>query len=72
MMVSASPSLIARSSLEEMLDSLRRRDEGEKPKELPPALPARPTSQGTAAVSAPVFAQQLQGRRRRGVARVFV
>lgn len=43
-MVSASPSLIARSSLEEMLDSLRRRDEGEKPKELPPALPARPTS----------------------------
>ncbi|BBH01849.1 myosin 2 [Prunus dulcis] len=44
MMVSASPSLIARSSLEEMLDSLRRRDEGEKPKELPPALPARPTS----------------------------
>ncbi|XP_021833127.1 myosin-2 isoform X1 [Prunus avium] len=44
MMVSASPSVIARSSLEEMLDSLRRRDEGEKPKELPPALPARPTS----------------------------
>ncbi|XP_048441531.1 myosin-2 isoform X2 [Pyrus x bretschneideri] len=44
MMVSASPSMIARSSLEEMLDSLRRRDEGEKPKELPPALPARPPS----------------------------
>lgn len=44
MMVSASPSMVARSSLEEMLDSLRRRDEAEKPKELPPALPARPTS----------------------------
>lgn len=27
-----------------MLDSLRRRDECEKPKDLPPALPARPTS----------------------------
>ncbi|KAG6634503.1 myosin-2-like [Carya illinoinensis] len=36
--------MIARSSLEEMLDSLRRRDEREKPKELPPALPVRPTS----------------------------
>ncbi|GMY31655.1 myosin-2 [Fagus crenata] len=35
---------MARSSLEEMLDSLRRRDECEKPKDLPPALPARPTS----------------------------
>ncbi|XP_062018442.1 myosin-2 isoform X1 [Rosa rugosa] len=44
MMVSASPSMVARSSLEEMLDSLRRRDEAEKPKELPPALPSRPTS----------------------------
>ncbi|KAF1881143.1 hypothetical protein Lal_00023176 [Lupinus albus] len=33
-----------RSSLEEMLDSLRRRDEEEKPKDLPPALPARPAS----------------------------
>ncbi|OVA20205.1 IQ motif [Macleaya cordata] len=32
----------ARSSLEEMLDSLRKRDE--KPKDLPPALPVRPTS----------------------------
>lgn len=44
MMLSASPSTIARSSLEEMLDSLRRRDEIEKPKDLPPALPSRPTS----------------------------
>lgn len=46
MMLSPSPSSIARSSLEEMLDSLRRRDEEEKPKDLPPALPARPTSRG--------------------------
>lgn len=46
MMLSASPSSLARSSLEEMLDSLRRRDEEEKPKDLPPALPARPTSRG--------------------------
>ncbi|XP_031407548.1 myosin-2 isoform X2 [Punica granatum] len=44
MMLSASPTSMARSSLEEMLDSLRRRDEAEKPKDLPPALPARPTS----------------------------
>ncbi|KAA8523831.1 hypothetical protein F0562_010254 [Nyssa sinensis] len=44
MMLSMSPSSIARSSLEEMLDSLRRRDENDKPKDLPPALPARPTS----------------------------
>ncbi|KAD4385990.1 hypothetical protein E3N88_26159 [Mikania micrantha] len=40
----ASPHSIARSSLEEMLDSIRRRDEGEHPKDLPPALPSRPTS----------------------------
>ncbi|KAM7498760.1 hypothetical protein LguiA_023174 [Lonicera macranthoides] len=33
-----------RSSLEEMLDSLRKRTENEKPKDLPPELPARPTS----------------------------
>lgn len=45
-MLSASPATIGRSSLEEMLDSLRRRDEEEKPKDLPPALPARPTSRG--------------------------
>ncbi|XP_045801422.1 myosin-2-like [Trifolium pratense] len=46
MMLSPSPSAIARSSLEEMLDSLRRRDEEEKPKDLPPALPSRPMSRG--------------------------
>ncbi|KAL0399344.1 UNVERIFIED_CONTAM: Myosin-2 [Sesamum radiatum] len=40
-MFSISPSL-ARSSLEEMLDSLRRRDENEKQKDVPPPLPARP------------------------------
>jgi hypothetical protein len=34
-----SPVTIARSSLEEMLDSLPRRDEVGKPKDLPPALP---------------------------------
>ena len=43
-MLSASPTTLAKSSLEEMLDSLRRRDEAEKPKDLPPALPSRPTS----------------------------
>ncbi|KAM3222696.1 myosin-2 isoform X2 [Capsicum annuum] len=41
-MLSVSSSSIVRSSLEEMLDSLRQRDENEKPKDLPPALPARP------------------------------
>lgn len=46
MMLSASPSSLARSSLEEMLESLRQRDESEKPKDLPPALPARPMSRG--------------------------
>lgn len=46
MMLSASPSMIVRSSLEEMLDSLRRKDEEDKPKDLPPALPSRPTSRG--------------------------
>ncbi|XWS52002.1 hypothetical protein CRYUN_Cryun11dG0030300 [Craigia yunnanensis] len=44
MMLSASPTTLAKSSLEEMLDSLRRGDEAEKPKDLPPALPSRPTS----------------------------
>ncbi|KAL1823383.1 hypothetical protein ACET3Z_010161 [Daucus carota] len=43
-MLSVSPSMLMRSSLEEMLDSLRQRDEEERPKDLPPALPARPTS----------------------------
>lgn len=32
----------ARSSLEEMLDSLRREDENQTPRDLPPALPPRP------------------------------
>ncbi|GMH25517.1 hypothetical protein Nepgr_027360 [Nepenthes gracilis] len=41
-MLSTSPSTIVRSSLEEMLDNIRRRDE--KPKDLPPALPSRPNS----------------------------
>lgn len=46
MMLSASPSSLARSRLEEMLDSLRQRDEEEeeKPKDSPPALPPRPAS----------------------------
>ncbi|XP_022717027.1 LOW QUALITY PROTEIN: myosin-2 [Durio zibethinus] len=44
MMLSASPTTLAKSSLEEMLESLRRRDEAEKPKDLPPTLPSRPTS----------------------------
>ncbi|KAL1363285.1 hypothetical protein AAHE18_03G139400 [Arachis hypogaea] len=45
MLLSASPSSLAKSSLEEMLDSLRRKEEEEaKPKDLPPALPARPAS----------------------------
>jgi len=43
-MISASMSSLTRSSLEEMLESLRRRDEEEKPKDLPPALPSRPPS----------------------------
>eukprot|EP00268_Persea_americana_P033900 TRINITY_DN33547_c0_g1_i3.p1 TRINITY_DN33547_c0_g1~~TRINITY_DN33547_c0_g1_i3.p1 ORF type:complete len:1225 (-),score=304.05 TRINITY_DN33547_c0_g1_i3:415-4089(-) len=42
MLSTVSPTSITRSSLEEMLESLRRRDE--KPKDVPPALPARPTS----------------------------
>ncbi|KAK9268785.1 hypothetical protein L1049_000548 [Liquidambar formosana] len=46
MLSTMSPSTITRSSLEEMLDSLQRRDENEKSKDLPPALPARPTSRG--------------------------
>ncbi|XVF70406.1 hypothetical protein PTKIN_Ptkin11bG0159000 [Pterospermum kingtungense] len=44
MMLSASPTTLAKSSLEVMLESLRQRDEDEKPKDLPPALPSRPTS----------------------------
>ncbi|XP_060191104.1 myosin-2-like isoform X2 [Lycium barbarum] len=41
-MLSISTSSIVRSSLEEMLESLKQRDENEKPKDLPPALPTRP------------------------------
>ena len=37
-------SALSRSSLEEMLESLRKRDEEERPKDLPPALPSRPQS----------------------------
>ncbi|XP_059662595.1 myosin-2-like [Cornus florida] len=44
MMLTVSHPSVVRSSLEEMLESLRRKDENEKPKDLPPALPARPTS----------------------------
>ncbi|THG22940.1 hypothetical protein TEA_019557 [Camellia sinensis var. sinensis] len=44
MMMSVSPTSLTRSSLEEMLESLRRKDEDDKPRDLPPALPARPTS----------------------------
>ncbi|KAM7251120.1 hypothetical protein ACFE04_023003 [Oxalis oulophora] len=44
MMLSASPDSMAKSSLEEMLESLWRREESQKPKDLPPALPARPIS----------------------------
>ncbi|XP_076944180.1 myosin-2-like [Bidens hawaiensis] len=35
---------VVRSSLEEMLESLQRRDEVKKPSDLPPALPSRPAS----------------------------
>ncbi|KAL2476146.1 Myosin-2 [Abeliophyllum distichum] len=41
-MLSMSSNSIARSSMEEMLDSLRRKNENERPKDMPPALPARP------------------------------
>lgn len=41
-MLSVSPNSMSRSSLEQMLDLLQRRDENEKPKDLPPALPVRP------------------------------
>ncbi|KAL8098526.1 myosin-2-like isoform X2 [Apium graveolens] len=43
-MLSVSPSMIARSSLEEMLESIRRREEDVRPKDLPPKLPSRPNS----------------------------
>ncbi|KAJ0715594.1 putative myosin ATPase [Helianthus annuus] len=43
-MISVSSPSVVRSSLEEMLESLQRRDEIKKPSDLPPALPARPAS----------------------------
>ncbi|KAJ4982165.1 hypothetical protein NE237_033002 [Protea cynaroides] len=42
MLSAVSPSTVAGSSLEEMLESLRQREE--QPKDIPPALPTRPTS----------------------------
>lgn len=44
MMLSASPTSLAKSSLEVMLESLRQRDDDETTKDLPPVLPSRPTS----------------------------
>lgn len=43
-MAASATATSVRSSLEEMLESLRRRDE--KPKDVPPALPSRPPSKG--------------------------
>ncbi|KAI3703863.1 hypothetical protein L1987_74059 [Smallanthus sonchifolius] len=43
-MISVSSPSVVRSSLEEMLESLQRRDEIKKPSDMPPALPARPSS----------------------------
>lgn len=43
-MLSASPNTLAKSSLEEMLESLRQKDECDRPKDMPPALPSRPNS----------------------------
>lgn len=44
MMLSASPNTLAKSSLEEMLESLRQKDDSDRPRDMPPALPSRPTS----------------------------
>ncbi|KAG2299313.1 hypothetical protein Bca52824_035785 [Brassica carinata] len=45
MMLSASPNTLAKSSLEEMLESLRQKDEcQQQPRDIPPALPSRPNS----------------------------
>ncbi|KAL1206546.1 Myosin-2 [Cardamine amara subsp. amara] len=44
MMLSASPNTLAKSSLEEMLESLRQKDECDRPRDMPPALPSRPNS----------------------------
>ncbi|KAK4420685.1 Myosin-2 [Sesamum alatum] len=52
-MLSVSPNSVARSSLEEMLESLRQRDESEAPKDVPPALPARPRASSRARLPSP-------------------
>ncbi|CAH8348628.1 unnamed protein product [Eruca vesicaria subsp. sativa] len=44
MMLSATPNTLAKSSLEEMLESLRQKDECDRPRDIPPALPSRPNS----------------------------
>ncbi|XP_018471057.1 myosin-2 [Raphanus sativus] len=45
MMLSPSPNTVAKSSLEEMLESLRQMDECDRPPiDIPPALPSRPNS----------------------------
>ncbi|CAA7049152.1 unnamed protein product [Microthlaspi erraticum] len=45
MMLSASPNTLAKSSLEEMLESLRQKDDSDhRPRDMPPALPSRPNS----------------------------
>lgn len=36
--------MLAKSSLEEMLESLRQKDECDRPRDVPPALPSRPNS----------------------------
>lgn len=41
-MISMSQNSVSKSSLEAMLDSLREEEGNEKPKDIPPALPARP------------------------------
>lgn len=43
-MLSISPNSMARSSLEDMLESIRQRDEIKTPKDMPPVLPPRPAS----------------------------
>lgn len=43
-MLAASPNTLAKSSLEEMLESLRQKDECDRPRDVPPALPSRPNS----------------------------
>lgn len=52
-MLSISPNSIARSSLEAMLETLQRKEEIEKPKDLPPALPCRPKSTARARPPSP-------------------